>query len=214
MPARRKKKVDVEVKATEPPVAEEVVKEEDKPILVAEAEAETEAVTPVSDPVPDSSQIFGPTAAEPPQTNKGLFWILIIVFTVLGAVAGGAGIYLQTRSSSSAHPAPSPETTATPTPTPQLNRKDLQIQVLNGSGVTGQAKIAQDYLTGLGYTVVAIGNADTSDFPTTVVAIKDAKKGYFSQLKQDLASKYAVADNPDSLAADSKYDAVITLGKE
>ncbi len=204
MPAR-KKKVEVEVEVSEQAVIETP---EDKPLLLAEA--------PVSETSPDASAIFGPVAADPPPTNKGLFWILIVVFALLGAVAGGGGIYLQNQSRST-RPAPSstPETVAaSPTPAPQLNRKDLQIQVLNGSGVTGAAKVAQDYLIGVGYTVAAVGNADSTDFPTTTVAIKDSRKAYFSQLKQDLASKYTVADSPDSLAADSKYDVVITLGKE
>ena len=164
--------------------------------------------------------MFGPLPSEPEKSSKKLFWIIIGVFALLGVIAGGIGIYLQNRPQSSPAATPSPKSdqavpgTSSPSPEVQLNRKDLQIQILNGSGVTGAAKAAQDYLEGLGYTVAALGNASSSGYTTTQISVKDAKKDYLTQLEQDLSGKYSLADTADSLEDSSKYDVVIVLGKE
>lgn len=234
MPAS--KKVEVEVEATEEELAESTPKEE-KPVWVTE-EAETDTVPkdqlPESDPVeletpptqmaehspktvPES--IFGPTSAEPPKSSKKLFWILIVVFTLLGILAGGVGIYLQNRSggeSGTTLPTPSPEVSPEPSPTPlvELDRSDITVQVLNGSGVSGAASKAKDYLEDLGYSVSNIGNADSSDFESTQISLKADAEKYESLLRSDLEEEYTVSSNVEALDEDSDYDVVITLGSE
>lgn len=193
----------------------------EKPILVAEAEPEAAIepptlIEPQPEPIPTptSSDMFGPVPAESKAGGNKLFWIIIAVFAVLGVAAGGIGIYLQNRSKPTPLASPAPEVSPLPSSSPevQLNRKDLQIQVLNGSGVVGAAKKAQDYLEGLGYKVAAVGNASSSDYTTTQISLKDSKKDYLSILKKDLLGKYDVANTADSLEDNSKYDAVIILG--
>lgn len=222
MPARKKK---VEVQKVEPEV-EVVVPETppvEKPILVAEAEPEPQAqpapeipLEPVKPepPATTSADMFGPVLTEPRTGSNNIFWIIIAVFALLGVVAGGIGVYLQNRSQPTPLASPTPEASpmSSPSPVVQLNRKDLQIQILNGSGVTGAAKAAQDYLEGLGYTVSALGNASSSSYTTTQISLKDSRKDYLSILKKDLSGKYSVADTADSLEDNSKYDVVIILG--
>ncbi len=231
--AVKKKAKKVEVVEVEAPVVEATETADtpaEKPILVTEAEnapespvadqtaAETQAETVAKDDTlsaTDNAQIFGPQPVEVGKSNKKIFWILIIVFTLLGATAGGVGIYLQNRGSKALTPSPTLEAAASPTPTPvvDLDKKAVTIQILNGSGITGAAKTAQDYLEGQGYTVSAVGNADTQDFQNTVIAIKADKKDYFAQLKKALAAKYTVEDQADTVASSVNYDVVITLGK-
>ncbi len=214
MPA--KKKIEVEVEVSETPVEETPtpteaaveVKENGKPILVAETEPEVKEEVP-------ASQIFGPAVVEPLPTNKGLFWILIVVFAVLGAAAGGIGIYLQNRSPAPpSPPTPTPQAVATPTPAAEVNREDLAVQVLNGSGVPAAAAAARDFLEELGYTDVAAGNADSSDYATTQIAIKNSQKQYLTLLQDDLSEEYPLATEVETLDEDSNYDVVITLGRE
>ena len=183
----------------------------EKPILVAETEL-VAAVEPT--PTPTSADMFGPMPTESKIKSNKLFWIIIIVFATLGVAAGGIGVYLQNRSQPTSTISPTPEASLLPSPSAEvlLNKKDLQIQILNGSGVTGAAKKAQDYLEGLGYTVSAVGNASSSDYTTTQISLKDSKKDYLPLLKKDLSEKYEVADTIDSLEDNSKYDAVIILG--
>ncbi len=196
----------------------------EKPILVAEAEpapiVEPVPPTPVAvqpepvpTPTPAAPDMFGPVPAESKAGGNKLFWIIIAIFAVLGVAAGGIGIYLQNKSKPTLLASPAPEVSPLPSSSPevQLNRKDLQIQVLNGSGVVGAAKKAQDYLEGLGYKVAAVGNASSSDYTTTQISLKDSKKDFLSMLKKDLSGKYDVANTADSLEDNSKYDAVIIL---
>ncbi len=43
-------------------------------------------------------------------------------------------------------------------PQPQIDYKNIEIEVLNGSGISGQAKIFANKLEKLGYTKVSTGN--------------------------------------------------------
>ncbi len=220
MAVKKQAKTVVEVEAP-------VVEAKEKPILVAEAEIPTENATDEEQPAEiatkegdtlsatDNAQIFGPQPVEGTKSSKKIFWVLIILFTLLGAAAGGMGIYLQNRGSK-ASPSPTPEAMASPTSTPmvELDKTAISIQILNGSGITGAAKAAQDYLEGQGYTISAVGNADSSDYEAMIIAVKDDKKDYFAQLKKALATKYTVEDQADMVASSIKYDVVITIGKE
>lgn len=182
-----------------------------EPVIPTPVAAQPE---PTPTPTPTAPDMFGPVATEQKTGNSKLFWIIIVVFVLLGVMAGGIGIYLQNRSKSSPLASPTPAVSPLPSPSPeaQLNRKDLQIQILNGSGVVGAAKKAQDYLEGLGYKVTAVGNANSSDYTTTQISLKDSKKDFLSMLKKDLSGKYDVAETADSLENNSKYDAVVILG--
>ncbi len=106
----------------------------------------------------------------------------------------------------------SPTETVTPTPEVELDRADLTVQILNGSGTPGVASTAQEYLEGLGYENIDTGNADSYDYEETVIAIKTEKEDYLNLISQDLADKYTVAEETESLDDDSDFDVIITLG--
>lgn len=102
-----------------------------------------------------------------------------------------------------------------PSPTPTivaLERADLKVQVLNGTGEAGAAGTGKDLLEALGYEEVDTSNADSYDYELTEVALKEGKEDYFEILKGDLKESYEVASESSLLEEDSDFDSVVTLG--
>lgn len=117
---------------------------------------------------------------------------------------------------------PSPKPTNTPTPkqaanpldkTTGLDRSKLSVAVQNGSGETGVAAKASDFLKNLGYNVVSTGNADNSGYTSVTVQVKNAKSDYLSLLKKDLSANYTVGASSSDLSASTSADAVVIIGK-
>jgi len=103
--------------------------------------------------------------------------------------------------------------TPTPTTTSGLERSNLDIAVLNGSGEAGAATKASDVLKKLGYNVVSSGNADNFDYAETEIKVKSTKKTYLDLLKGDLEDDYTIG-NATSDYTGSEADAVVIVGKE
>ncbi len=115
---------------------------------------------------------------------------------------------------------PTPTKAVTPTktnsvdPTTKLDRADLDIHVLNGSGVSGASKKMSDYLEGLGYNVIQIGNAENFDYEETEVQLKSASSKFLNLIKTDLGKEYTVGTATTDLAASERPDAYVIVGKE
>lgn len=103
------------------------------------------------------------------------------------------------------------KTTPTPSGAATLDRADLNVAILNGSGEAGAATKASDALKKLGYTVASSGNADTFDYPKTIIQVKSTKKGYLEQLKLDLSDTYTIGAATADYTGDA--DAVVIVGK-
>lgn len=115
-----------------------------------------------------------------------------------------------------------PTPTSTPTPKPSANpvdsatgldRSKLGVAVQNGSGVTGAAAKAADFLKGLGYDIVSTGNAATEDFTNVTIQVKSTKASFLSLLKKDLSTNYTVGSTSSDLDASSSADALVVIGK-
>jgi hypothetical protein len=159
-------------------------------------------------------------------------WLAFVLIFIFGSGLGMAGGYMmwgkqfkvddsqqsQEQSASlSTQDIPAVAPTSIPTPTvvaPTLSRKQIHLQVLNGSGVKGAASVVKDYLEGLGYPTIDTGNATKDTYLETTVSVKTAKKAFVSTLVADLAKEKQVASQAGTLAEDSKYDAVIILGSK
>ncbi len=119
-------------------------------------------------------------------------------------------------------PTPTSKITPTPSkgvPTPTgstkastLDRANLTVAVLNGSGEAGAATKASDALKKLGYDVVSSGNADNFDYETTTIQVKSTKKNYLDLLKSDLSDTYTVGAATADYTGNS--DAVVIVGKK
>lgn len=137
------------------------------------------------------------------------FIVLILVIVIL------VGLYfLGASKKGTFNPIPAPPTATpfptaavTPTPTPEaLDRGELTINVLNGSGVSGAARGTSETLKDLGYAVKTVGNADEFDYEGITIVIKDEKKEYLDLLKKDLAD--------EKITIETKVDDTLTVDAE
>ena len=95
---------------------------------------------------------------------------------------------------------------ASPTPIPTVARDQLTVNILNGSGVSGQAGSIQEELTGIGFDNITIGNFDEDNTPQTMAtfsarisdtdksAITNLLKGIFAQVITNIATTSAQYD--------------------
>ena len=95
----------------------------------------------------------------------------------------------------------------------KLNRADLAIAVLNGSGEKGAAAGVSNYLGGLGYKIARVGNADAYSYLNLTVQVKKSKSGFAGLLKKDLESNSAFASVSASISDDIINDAEVIVGK-
>ena len=172
----------------------------------------------VPEPTPEPQPVLTPASEVIEKSDRS--WVWILVAFVLGLVAGGVGGFVLARIQNSRTKSDQPvvEKVVTSTPSPssaalvQTDRADLKAQVLNGSGVKGEAAKAKEYLEGLGYKDVVVGNAD-GDFQLTEIAFKKVAGKYMDTVEADLRKNYKLGPNV-SLDESSDYDVVITLGAE
>lgn len=94
-----------------------------------------------------------------------------------------------------------------------LKRSDWRLEVLNGSGISGLAKKAADKLGELGYEIVKTGNADKSNYKTTMVIIASDRQVEESLFLEDLGKIFEGASSSGELK-DSTASARIIVGKE
>jgi hypothetical protein len=113
---------------------------------------------------------------------------------------------------------PTPTLAPTPIPTEApvaaLDRKDVQIRVVNGGGVVGAGSKMKAFLEAKGYTVVSVGNAEEYTYTDTVINIKAGKEAYVKLISDDLKADYSLDSQSGSVDADAAYDAEVVVGKE
>jgi hypothetical protein len=175
----------------------------------------------------------------PKKTNMKIVVIFItILVLLLGVVVGGIIVY-NGATKAKQQPdiiepevtpaptiaptlAPSPDTnTASPSAKPKpsasptaLNKAKVKIDILNGSGVPGSAGKVETLLTQAGFKTMDTGNADNFDYPSMQISVKTGQDELLTMLKDAVKSKYTVGQANTNLPASSKFDAVITVGKE
>lgn len=160
-----------------------------------------------------------------------LKWILIVLVVIFGLGVIGGGIFVYQKaikeknegvSLISATPT-SPSLTPTPTSSvgessgtnkkEEINKKELKIKILNGTGVPGSAGKAASFLESLGYKGIKTGNADSFDYEKSLVKIKEEKKSFLESIIKDLSQKYEVAEETETLSNEEEFDVIIILGK-
>ncbi len=149
--------------------------------------------------------------------KKGKLTTIILVILIIIAIGGGVFLFTKVRGGKESEVEPSPTLQATeeptPTPEPELNREDLTVQVLNGTGEPGAAGAGKDLLEELGYQEVETGNADNYSYKESEISLKEGVEEYFNLLYADLATGYSVSSESSVLEEDSDYNVVITLGE-
>lgn len=168
------------------------------------------------------SQVFLSDTQKPPLVNKKLLIAFLIILLLSGLALGGIFFY-RSKTKPEAEPeatpiptvevTPTPEVSTTPTPETEVNLSDYSIQVLNGSGVAGEAGYVEEILTAEGFESIETGNADSYEYSDTEIMIKEnTPDKVFESIKKALNNKYTVTKSEDVLSKDAKYDIVVITG--
>lgn len=158
--------------------------------------------------------------SQPKAKNNGSKWVIIFIALL---ILGGAGIFYFTSSANKpiATPTPSfgvvpietvatvmPTSTATPAP---VKRDEVTIEIQNGTGIPGEAKLLSDKLKALGYTEITAGNADTTDYTeTTVTFLKTLSQTAQDEIKKELDGFYKSVNVKTS--STQKSDVIVITG--
>jgi hypothetical protein len=103
--------------------------------------------------------------------------------------------------------------TTKPSPTPSLDRKDIKVKILNGSGIKGKATDIKELLTKKGYSDIVTGNADSFDYTTSEIKVKDDKQDAFTLMKEDVSELLDI-NEASSLDEDDPADIVFIIGQD
>lgn len=148
-----------------------------------------------------------------------LFIISITVLTVV--ILGGALYYKQSatksnnslKESSAKKVTPTPTKSPTPTPTKtEVDKSKYSVEILNGSGIAGEAGRAKTYLEDEGYDISSTSNADKFDYQESVLEVgKDVNKDYLTELKVFISKKYLLNETVEEAAGTE--DILLIIGK-
>jgi hypothetical protein len=152
-------------------------------------------------------------------TKLGKVWTAGFSIVIALGIIGGVLIYIEGASKLSQQeiiPTPTPIATQEqpPTPAPEVDVSIYEIEVLNGSGIAGEAARAEQLLEEEKFTVTSIGNADTADYQKTIIRAKEAvSEEYLDKLKEFLDEFYVLGDS-EALDEPEEADVVIIVGRE
>lgn len=174
---------------------------------------------PTSQASPNAGVSF-PTVNEQKKSGSGKTFLIIgtlILVAVLGFVIfKSAGNKEIENTETTPIEGVSDETVSTPIPTATatpkaIARKDVSIEVQNGTGITGDAAYLQNQLKTLGYTDVKAGNAkETGASTTKVTFLKSLSQEVVDELTKKLKELYTTVDTATSTSAAT--DVVIITG--
>ena len=108
----------------------------------------------------------------------------------------------------------SKKATVTPTLTETQEEVDLSaytIEILNGSGKSGEASVLQDSLVEMGYKVEKIGNSPDSVKKTIIKSKKSVPTSFVKSLNKELADTYTL-DDAEELEISEVTDVIIVIG--
>lgn len=91
-----------------------------------------------------------------------------------------------------------------------VERKIVRVEVLNGCGVPGLAKEVTDYLRIKGYDVVNVGNAESFEFPETIVVDRVGDMTYAWQVARVLGVRNVIQQKD----LDLLLEVTLILGKD
>jgi hypothetical protein len=106
--------------------------------------------------------------------------------------------------------APSATPTDVKADTSKTDKSKVQIQVQNGTGITGEAAYLQTQLSGLGYTNVKVGNSDSNVTSTTVSFSSTLDSSVVTEITQKLNAIYQTVSTKTS--STSTFDIVVVTG--
>lgn len=167
-----------------------------------------------------------PGANRPATTQPKKSWKWLIILVLFLVVIGGVTFFVFKSSKSGSTLGENTETPTdslisetpveSPTPTPAaVDKAQVRIQVLNGTGIAGEAGILSDQLKNLGYTEVKTGNAASqSETDTTVTFSTTLSQDVITEITEKLNGLYtSVKTNTGSTSADFDVEIITGLRK-
>ena len=158
------------------------------------------------------------TSTPMPQKKKSPLWIFMALAVIL--ILGGI-FFLAKKSLNKASTSPSPvagvqtvepqalvEPTATPAP---VDKENIKIQILNGTGIPGEASYLQGKLRTLGYTDVVAANAEDQDYTGTQVTFSSSvPEEVVDEITTELKDIYETVTT--KTGSTTSYDIIIITG--
>lgn len=105
------------------------------------------------------------------------------------------------------------EKIATPTRT-EISKGKYTIEVLNGSGISGEAARVKTLLEKEGFIISTVGNAEESNIEETAIQVKSSVAKDWIDLLKTALGKSLVMSDPTSLNEEKTTDVVITVGSK
>lgn len=144
--------------------------------------------------------------------------IILPGLLLLGALLGGIIFYQKNVNNINPEESPTPspeeviEPTASPVASPTATLTKYNINIMNGSGISGEAGKAKTLVETSGFKVGKTGNASSYDFTKTIIKAKSTvEKDYLDALSKALGKNYTV-DTIQTLATSSSDDVQIVVG--
>ncbi len=145
--------------------------------------------------------------------RRGILILLIIIAFVIGFLIfrnQSPTIEIETDKTSSIDET-SPTTSPMPSPEP-IERDEVTIQVLNGTGIAKEAGFLQEQLEDLGYSQIDVGNADDEDFvETTVTFVSSLSQEAIDEITAELEEIYEGVDT-NTTDSEGDYQVQIIIG--
>lgn len=101
-------------------------------------------------------------------------------------------------------------TSPSSTPAAVADKTKVEIQIQNGTGITGEAAYLQSQLTAMGYTNIKVGNSDSTVTATSVTFADSLESGAVTEITQKLNTIYQTVTTRTS--PNATYDVVIVTG--
>lgn len=164
-----------------------------------------------------------PTVGEPKKTG-GIKTLLVVGVLILVAILGFMIYKSASKDSANATPTPDADILATPstdnlpvvtaqptsTPAAKVNKSEVEIQIQNGTGITGEAAYLQTQLSALGYSNIKVANSDATVTATSVTFLNTLDSSVVTEITQKLNTIYQTVNTKTSTSG--TFDVVIITG--
>ncbi|MFH2019259.1 MAG: LytR C-terminal domain-containing protein [bacterium] len=199
-------------------LSEDISSKEDPP-----SDAESPATRPVfqTEAIDSpSGSLETPVAPKARKINKKLLLIiggaLVLILIIYGVIVLVGRQTSTTTSSEEPSPSPTEIIIATPTPEPSpASSAELavfKLQILNGSGVPGEAGAVNTILESEGFDTAETDNAENYNYTDTIVQFKAGiSDSVYTSIEMALSGKYTLRKG-DELPDSSDYDIIVTVG--
>lgn len=185
------------------------------PVPESVAPVSVQAATPVG--VPPPTPAFGSSVSEGSSSGSKKWIFIFFGVVLLTVLLTSGGLYYYKNFMNKKPQKTISQLTSkpvnTPTPTEALT-KTTAVQILNGSGIPGEAGKVAELLKSSGFEKIETGNADAYTYKTTQVAVREkTPKDVYDAIVKALEKNYIVTQSAH-LKNSSQFDVVITVGSK